>query len=394
MKQNLSPFWRIELPIYAVTFSQMSHFVLTVAMSGLLRAFPGTREGVLIFLLTITTLTGIAGGFIFSLLIRRFSAKNLLLGSLALGCVCAAIYLLFPTRLPLLFIAGGGQGLTCGFVATAFPVLVNTHVAEGERSRVLGFGSGMIQFGRLITLLLSGFLATIRWNYVYFSYAFMLAALIVTAYLLPQDSPSGKVAEAGQGHGPGSRMRSAGVWQVIGITLLYGIVQFPATTHVSLYIEGYGLGLASTTGMMTSISCALAGVSGFLFAPIYRLTGKRTFWMAFLAVGLGFICAGAVKSLPSIFIGLAFCMVASSVFMPCMLLYASKVSDPATAPVILAMIPALMNLGSFLSPVIVNFLSGAFVDGSPAGAYLCAGVSSVIVAAVLLAVRKRILREM
>ena len=391
-----SSFLRTELPIYAVTFTNMSHFVLTVGMSSLIRAFPGTRAGVLMYLLTITTIAGIAGGFVFSVLTKRFSKKDLLLAGLALGCVCASMYLFFPTKLPLLFVAGAGQGLTCGFISTAFPLLVNIHVEEGERNRVLGFGSGIMQFGRLITLLIGGFLASIRWNYIYFTYAFMLAAFILTAFLLPQDKPAGKERGAGERSGSGDKpglaglLKSPGVWQLIVITLLFGIIQFPSTSHVSLYIEGYGLGLPSVTGALTAASCALAGLTGFFFAPIYRLSGTRTFWAAFLAVGAGFICAGLTVSLPSVLLGLALCTVSMSVVVPYAILCAGKVSDEDTAPVVLAMIPALLNLGSFLSPEIVNFLSGAFSDGGPAGAYLCSGLCSVMIAAVVFIMRRRL----
>ena len=401
MTDRTAVFFRTELPIYAISFNSAIHFVLSVSMSGLVRAFPGTKESALMYLLTISTISGIAGGFLFSVLVRRFSKKNLSVTALAFGCVCALFFLLFPAQLPLLFFAAAGQGMVSGFIATAFPLLVSAHVEETRRSKVIGIGSGVIQFGRLATLLLGGFLANIRWNRVYIVYVFMAAALLLTVFLLPQDVPIG---QAGAGTGVGGErvggggsdsllrrlVKNKGVWQLMAVSTVFGVAQFLSQSHVSLYIEGYGLGLPSTTGTLTAISCGLAGITGLFFASILRFTGNRTFPAAYLLLGLGFICAGVVVSLPSIFLGLAFCMAAMAIFIPYSLLCAGRVSDTETAPLVMAVMPACMNLGSFLSPSIINSLSNVFGDGSPAAAYLCGGVYALVGALILAALSRRL----
>ena len=393
MNRKNKEFLHAELPIYAIAFNSATHFVLSVSMNGLLHAFPEVKESILMYLLTIATLTGIAGGFLFSSLVCRFSKKNLTVGGMALGCLCALVFLWFPTRLPLLFIAGGAHGLVSGFIATAFPLLVNDHVQEERRSKVIGFGSGVIQFGRLTTLLLGGFLAGLRWNYVYFAYVFMLAALLIALFLLPPDTPFGKGNTGWSKDGLGKLAKNLGVWQLTAITLTFGIVQFPSFSHASLYIEGYGLGPPSMTGSLTSLSCALAGLTGFLFAPIIRVTGKRTYCIAFLAVGIGFICTGTVVSLPSIFGGLVCSTVAAAVFVPYSLLCVNRIADPETAPIVMALIPALMNLGSFLSPLIVNSLGAMIGVGAPADSFLSGGILSITLGLLILAAGHRIVCE-
>ena len=435
MTNRTATFLRTELPIYSISFNSAIHFVLSVSMSGLVRAFPGTKESALMYLLTISTISGIAGGFLFSVLAGRFSKKNLSVAALAFGCACALLFLLFPTQLPLLFFAAAGQGIVSGFIATAFPLLVSAHVEEARRSKVIGIGSGVIQFGRLATLLLGGFLANIRWNRVYFVYMFMAAALLLTVFLLPQDTPAkrsgadgvgddgadgvggdgadddgadgavvgdpggdGHDYDAGDPGGEGAGLvgrliRNKGVWQLMAVSTIFGVAQFLSQSHVSLYIEGYGLGQPSTTGTLTAISCGLAGITGLFFASILRLTGKRTFIAAYLLLGAGFICAGSFVSLPSIFLGLAFCMAAMAIFIPYSLLCAGRVSDPETAPFVMAVMPACMNLGSFLSPAIINSLSSVFGDGSPAAAYLVGGVYALVGALIMFALSRRLVFE-
>ena len=380
MKQSTGTFLRIGLPMYAVAFNGSIQFVLSISMAGLISAFPGVRESVLMYLLTITTLMGIVGGFVLSSLVRRFSMKTLTLAGLTAGCVSALAYLLFPTMLPVLFFASGGLGFSGGFVSTAFSLLVNIHVDEENRGRVLGFGSGTMQFGRLAALFLGGFLANIRWNYVLFTYAFMLIAFLLTAFLLPQDTPAGKEHSSGQKTAIIKLVKSLGVWQLMTITLLYGGIYFLTNSHISLYIEGYGLGLPSITGTLSAVSCGLAGVVGFMFAPIYRALKKHILWVIFFVTGAGFIIAGIIISLPSIFLGIALCTVGIALFLPYFLLCISRNSDRETTPLVIAMMPVFMNIGSFMSPGIINFLVGTFSSGGAAYAYLYGGIFSVVMA--------------
>jgi MFS family permease len=368
----------------------MDHFVLAVSMSGLIQSFPGVSKTVLMYLLTVGTLAAVAGSFAFSFLSARYTKKNLSVISLVVGCGCALLYLLFPDRLPVLFAAGAGLGLVSGAIATAFPLLVNVHVRVEERGGVMGTGSGMIQFGRLTTFLLAGFLANIQWNLVYFVYGFMLAALLVIIFLLPQDvlpqkSP-GSRSEAGPKGAGGlanpwlKAAKNAGIWQLTAIVLLYGIVQFPASSHISLYIEGYGLGLPSMTGLLTAVSCGLGGFVSVLFAPVYRVTGKRTYFFVFVAIGAGFIFAGSWVSLTAILLGLAFCTAASAICLPYTLLRIPDISDAETVPLITALIPTLINIGSFISPILLNLTASAFGGGTPADIYRYGGILSVGVA--------------
>ncbi|MDR1204656.1 MAG: MFS transporter [Peptococcaceae bacterium] len=212
-------FLRVKLPVYCLSFNSMDHFVLAVSMNGLIRSFPGVSETALMYLLTVGTLAAVAGSFVFSFLSARYTKKNLSVISLIVGCGCALLYLLFPKRLPILFAAGAGQGLVSGAIATAFPLLVNAHVAAGERGKVMGTGSGMIQFGRLTTFLLAGFLANIQWNLVYLVYGFMLAALLMIIFLLPQDvlPQKSEIGAKDTGERPNPWLKaakSAGIWRL------------------------------------------------------------------------------------------------------------------------------------------------------------------------------------
>jgi hypothetical protein len=258
----------------------------------------------------------------------------------------------------------------------------------------MGTGSGMVQFGRLATFLIAGFLANLKWNYVYFGYGFMLIAFLLVVFLLPADTPNTLRHKSDGQNGHFQKevwlklVKNAGFWQLMAITTLFGVVNFLASSHVSLYIEGYGLGRPSMTGILTGFSCAIAGFMGVLFSVIYKRSGNKTHIMVFIIMGIGFVLAGLIVGLPFILIAVAFTMIASAIFLPYTLLCVFKVSDEQTAPMVTALIPTLINAGSFLSPMIMGGLANSAGDGSPATVYLCGGILTLAVGIVLIVVAK------
>jgi hypothetical protein len=242
--------------------------------------------------------------------------------------------------------------------------------------------------------LLAGFLANLQWNYVYFVYVFMLISLLLIVFLLPNDTVGAKPAPDGskpavpQENMWISLIKNVGAIQIFGAALMFGLINFLSSSHVSLYIEGYGLGLPSMTGMLTGMSCAIGGIVGLLFAPIYRITGKRTYVVVFVLMGAGFVLAGSVISLPAILIGLACCLISTAIFLPYSLLCVFKVANEKTAPTITAMIPTLLNAGSFLCPIVMNAIASGLGNGTVAEVYQYGGFLSIAVGIIILVFAK------
>ena len=389
--KNSTSFLRLKLPIYCQTFIGVSHTVLATSMSGLVRAYPEVSEGVLMYLFTITSLTAIIGSFTFSFLITKYTKKNLAIAAMALGCISALIFILFPGKLPLLFAASALAGFVGGCLATSFPLFVNYHFDISERSKVMGTGIGMIQFGRLLIMFLAGFLANIRWNFVYFVYVFMLITLLLNIFLLPQDEVPAKKNASDEGEESYQKrtlllntLKSPGAWQLSLVIIVFGFINFTAQSRLSLYVEGNSLGTSSMTGMITAIGCLFGGFVGVLFAHIYRFTSRRTFIIVFLFSGCGFVIPGLFISFGSILAGIILSTIGSVIFLPYLYLRLPKIVDAKAIPIFTAIIPTLMNIGSFISPALMSALASFFIGNKPENIYLFSGILAFCVAAFLI----------
>jgi predicted MFS family arabinose efflux permease len=378
---------RARLSIYAICFNMLIYLVLSVSIAGAAAAFPGASGTAIQYLLTVPSLACIAGTFLVPLLSTQLSQRTLSIGAQAVSLLGAAVYLLYPVNLPVLYLAGFVLGLAYGVLATTFPLLVNIHIEEGKRGYVMGIASGMVQFGRLASLLIAGFLGDIRWNFVYFTYVLVVASLCVLIPCLPPDKPLPK--PAGKGLSLSGLFANRGIWELALYNFLFGVIYFMTSTHISPYIEGYGFGTASTTGLVTSVTCGVAGVVACLFSKIYALTKKNTLSFIFIIVGAGYGAAGTLVSLPAILFGILCSTVAASIFTPYILVYAAEIASPEMAPAAVSVAVAFLSVGFFVSPAITNLAASTLGNGSPAAAYTCGAVASLMLAAVFAGLRRR-----
>lgn len=371
---------KAKLSIYAICFNMLIYLVLSVSIAGAVASFPDKNPTAVQYLITVPSLACIAGTFLVPLLGTRFSQKVLTVSAQAASIIGAAIYVFLPHNLTILYIASVIIGLSYGILATTFPVLVNIHIPPERRSAVTGIASGMVQFGRLASLMIAGFLGDIRWNFVYLTYFLVVVALCILVPCLPPDRPLPKSNSRATNYR--QFFKSAGFWELVLADFLFGILNFLIATHVSLYIEGYRLGTASTTGVLSSLSCGVAGLVACCFAPIYKRTGKNTLFLIFLCVGIGYVLMGSVITVPCVFIGVLLCNAAAAVFTPYILVRSGEVAAPELVPFAVSMAVASLNVGFFVSPSLSNWAAAVLMDGSPAAVYLIGGIFSLILAAV------------
>lgn len=373
---------KAKLSIYAICFNMLIYLVLSVSIAGAVASFPDQDPTAVQYLITVPSLACIAGTFLVPLLGSRLSQKTLSVSAQAASIAGAAIYVFFPRNLPVLYAASVIIGLAYGVLATTFPVLVNIHIAPERRNTVTGIASGMVQFGRLASLMIAGFLGDIQWNFVYLTYFLVVASLCILVPCLPPDQPLPKSGSRVTSYG--QFFRSAGFWELVLADFLFGILNFMISTHVSLYIEGYGLGTASTTGVLSSLSCGVAGLVACFFAPIYKRTGKNTLFLIFLCVGIGYALMGSITAIPIVFLGVLLCNAAAAVFTPYILVRAGQVAAQELVPFAVSMAVASLNVGFFVSPGLSNWTAAVLLDGSPAAVYLIGGLFSLVLAAVCL----------
>lgn len=391
LSYDILNYMKIKLAILSICFVTLIYLVVSVAVAGLLAAFPQVAEGTVMLVLTLPALSAIIGIGLAALLAPFCSHKTLVLCGLGVLLCAGVASLLLPQNLCVLICAGAAMGIAYGLLATMYPLLVDAHFSGAQRTSVMGIAAGMIQLGRLITVLIGGFLADISWNYVYLTFILVVAAIVIVLLCLPKDLPArdGAVSPST----PKARLwKNKVVWRMCAVGFAFTVIYFLNVTHASLYIEGYGLGTAAATGLLSAITSGIAGVMSFLFAKLFRFTGRFTFAIAFLVMGAGYMIAGLYVSLAAISAGLAAAAVGIALFSPYLMLEATS-ADKFNAPAATAIILTAVNIGYFISPNITAGIGALLGDGSPADIFLFAGIAAVACALLSFAINCRKVRK-
>lgn len=370
--------------VLALCFTTLIYLVLTVSVAGLLAAFPDVSERRVMLVLTLPNLTSVLGLFCVPLLAPRVSQRAMALGSLGALLLGGAVCLLFHDSLPVLLAAACLMGLSYGFLSTLYPMLVNRLFDGRERIAVMGMGAGMLQLGRLASNLIGGFLGEIHWYWVYWTFGFVLIALVLCAAWLPAGIPAAE---------PGARdagsLNWGGVWKLSAAAMLFAASYFIISTHASLYVEGYGLGTASITGVLSALSYGAAGITAAFYERISRRTGKHTLAIAFLVIGAGYTAPGLRHSLVGACLAFLAGAVGIALFTPWLMVAVSDAAGRWEAPAAMAVVLTCVNVGYFLSPYLTNTLSSVLGDGGSASAFLWTGVLALLAGTVLMAIQKR-----
>lgn len=367
---------KTKIAVMSLCFTTLIYLVLTVAVAGLLASFPEVPEARVMLVLTLPNLTAIPGILAVPVIAPRATEKALSVGSLALLLLGGVLCLTFHRSLPVLLAASALMGAAYGVISTLYPMLVNAHFTGRERLDVMGLCAAMLQGGRLVTYLLGGLLAKRHWYDVYYTYVFVLIALLLVAVCLPGGRPAGGRG----GTRDSASLKSPGVWRLALFAAVYACLYFIISTHGSVYIEEGGLGTSALTGTLSALACAVAGVFAALFGPISRRTGRMTFPLAFALLGAGYMFAGVFVGRTGAAAAFTAGALGIALFSPWLMTAISDAAGTADAPVATALVLTVLNGGYFASPYLSGALGGLL--GGVGAAFAAFGALALAFAAV------------
>lgn len=359
----------LKVAIAAICFVNLLYMIPSVAVSGMVAAFPDQPQNTVLLLLTLPNLTGIAGIVAEPWLERRFSRRQLAIASLTIFFSSGMVSFVLRQNLVALIAASVVMGAAYGMQATLYPLLVNDGFEGEERSQVMGMVTGMLQIGRVAATLLGGLMARQGWYNVYLCFVAVLVPLVLSVLFLPKTGHA--AAQAARQDGDWFSLSGAVRLAVEGFA--FAALFYMVNTHLSLYVEGYGLGDTALTGVISAVGCVLAGLISTGFAWFERRTGRFTMTWSFGILGALYLAGSLWVSLPGAVLCVAGAFVGMGLFSPNLMLGFSRCAGPRRLAVVTAAVLTVVNVGYFASPYITGFLAG-FVGESPADVFRVAGV--------------------
>ena len=342
------------LAVLAIYMVPNTSFIANPALSPLAnQVYTSTPYNTVMLLSTITSLCMIPSSiFIGAILGKKIKYKTtaIICSALVAG---AGVGPFFSGSFTFAMIMRILTGLGIGMVFPLQNTLIAKTIPEEKRAAVLGAGSATMSACGVIYMLVSGFVCDIDAKYSWLIHAAVVVPLVIDILLLkePEDDRETQTAAVSE------KLPGRAVFCSIIFTLFFTTF-YPILLNMTAMIEAEGLGTAATAGTISSIFTVGGVVAGFVFAGLYRITGKFAVpaGCLFAIVGMGLFAF--VSSIPAMTIGVFLVGMAVQTVWPGTMNNYGKFVPISKMGLASSLFTSGMCLGCFLSSFFVNLIQG------------------------------------
>lgn len=356
----------IIISVLATTMATSA--ALIPVLSSIAKAFPD-YEHLIHLLVTIPPLMIMISSMTVSPLLKFLSAKKITVLGLIL-ILFSGVYPYFSHSFILLLISRVIMGLGLGLITTISSSLPARYFGSGtDRDRATGLQSAFSSLGGVLFSFLSGAAANYFWKDVFLVQLLNLIPLIfVLIYMkanfrediTPIDPISGIQIEAEHKSGK-IFVKEALLVTILAFTYIVLSATFPL--NLSMYVDLKEIGTTNLTGAIASVNAFMGFLIGIMFHRINKHLKAYTLSTSLFIVSLSFFIVSRALSPVPFLIGSTLFGIGTSLVYPAFLtrIY-NTIPDQDIVPAI-SMYTVAANIAQFVSPFIINRLSGFWGTG-------------------------------
>jgi hypothetical protein len=202
-----------------------------------------------------------------------------------------------------------------------------------------------------------------------------MAAIVVVC--IPKDK-SIKKPDPGVSDKTAEKVRlSKEVFIMSAMVIGFGMAQ----TNNSLFVFERGLGESHIAGLAGSITSGFGVLIGLLYGIIIKGVKKWALPIAFLSGMTGLFIISMAHSVLLFWFGAGFLGVGLSLAMPTGLFRVAGSVEQNASTLAISIFLSSVNIGLFISPLVLNPVSHTFMDGSAGSRYIIGGLVLIVLAA-------------
>lgn len=347
----------LKFIILSVSLVTMVNNTISVELGSLQEAFPDVSIVELQSLLAYPTLSMTIFVLISGISVSYFGNKSILLAGLFLFTVAGVLPIFLDDFQKILisrFVMGIGTGL---FSPLALGLITDFYEGD-ERAAAMGQQFAVGNFGQMIALLTTGLLSSISWRYGFLVYVLGGAIFALNLLFLP-NKPKKKSKKKMT-----ARIRfSKKAFGVGSVMAFYNMIYLVMYSNVSLVMKAEHIGTAMTVSFSMALMTLISMLSGVWFGKLYSMIGEWVGFVSGMTVAVSFGMLIIADRSWMIYIALAFLGIGNALIMPYGYYHTSKASSPESTKLSLAITQALLSLGSFSSPFVIDVLRRIFGQG-------------------------------
>ena len=344
--------------LLAATLTILSNTLISPALPGIQAHFAGQPYAELLTRMLVTApalLVAIFAPFA-GVLADRFGRRPQLLAGVILFAIAGSAGMWLPS-LPLILASRLVLGLAVALIMTAQTALIGDYFSGADLTRFMGLQQAATNFGGLLFLLMSGWLA--GWSpfapFVLYAIALLYLPLFWVALPEPvhvhvQYHPNSQVQPTDDSGEPGWLMTFATI-VVLAVVSMACFYILP--TQAPYFLAYIGFPEPSTTAFFLGAVTLAGGVASLTFGHVHeRLGSAKTSAMGFGFFAAGFVLFAIADDLPMVFAGALGSGTAIGLTMPIFMSIALDVAPARRRGIAAGVVTTSIYLGQFLSPLI------------------------------------------
>lgn len=364
--------------IFSLTLLSMAALGITPSLGLIMADFPAAGASTVQMLASLPSLTAVAAALIVARTANHMSKKTLSLFGVALVAIGGLLPFFIQAGLGFMLVCSAVLGLGVGFITNLTQLLFTEFLPPEERQSAMAQNTCFVNIGAIFMTMVGGQLSVGGWRNNYLVYLIAPAILIVAALLIPHDETKPEATQgAGAAAGKGSMAKASFVVLILGILFQIAYNAFP--NNIAMYLAAANLGDSAAAGLMSAVMLVGGLVAGAVLGKLLPHFQNRSFAVAFAMVGISLLGLALLPNLAAAYVFSFIAGASLSVFFSQAPFVLSVINPPAMIAQAIAFYSIGTSLGGFLSPVVLNAVSG----GVAATTFLVAGILAIAVCIIL-----------
>lgn len=358
-----------ESGIFKASLLSISLFLMMApqissALPLMYHAFPGVSKAGVESLATIPNFGIMLGLFVSPFLVRLFGEKITIIVGLLVTLLTGTFPMYSNAYTPILisrFLIGFGIGLFNSLAVSLIPHFYQDD--EEELASMIGYQNVMGSVGAAISSFLISYLVTISWHAAFAIYFLVIPSLILFTIFVPlprsnQSANKNNVTKTKQ-------HINSKVWLIAFLMFLIFMFYMPMSYKLPALIVQERLGNSSIPALIAGISTLVSIPIGASFGFFFKRLHDKIFPIGFLLVTLGFLMIALASNIYVLFAGVIILGFGFGLGCPYMYNWLDWVAPEGSVNLATTVVLVFVNLGCFVSPTIIDALTGMLGNNSP-----------------------------
>lgn len=323
------------------------------------KTFVGQSDSAIETISTIPNVGIIIGIFLSSILVNYLGQKK----TVILGLLIALIFGVTPVFSNNYYLVLSSRllfGVGIGFFNSLAISMISDFYHGDEMSTMMGFQSSVSSLGSSILSFLVGYLLIFGWHATFWIYAIALPILIIFSLVIP-DVKVEKTSSAQKVH---QKIN----WEVLLISVLTFFVYvffMVVTVKLANLLDYKGIGTASQAATILGGFTLVSMLVGFVYGFVHKVLKNLTLIIGFFLMSVGFLVLASASSLTMITVGTVIIGLGFAIVIPFIYTIINTVAPAGSKNLASSIMLIFTNVGVFLSPTLINYLSSLFGSTTP-----------------------------